>query len=180
MTDVLLAAAREAPLLVYGASGRLTKDEDLYRSEGDKLWNSLASSNSSVYFESKGMSLYKERILRRERSQLFRIRWYGDLKPDGNDIVFLELKTHHAKWVNESSIKQRVSIREKDVKAFLSRTDNLGIQDAKRMIHSTCPKLHGKELEKSADLLLAMHRLVKEHDLHPCIRTRYQVRAIAL
>jgi len=175
MTDVLLAAVREAPLLVYGVSGRLTSDQDLNRSEGDKLWNSLASSNNSVYFESKTMSLYKERILRRERSQLFRIRWYGDHKPKGDEIVFLELKMHHEKWVNESSVKQRVNIHEKDVKALLSST-NLCIQDAERMICSASPKLKGKDLEKAIALLLTMHRLVVENNLHPCIRTRYQVR----
>lgn len=61
MTEILLAVVEHVPLLVYGESGHLTKEEDLKRSEGDKLWN-LSSSISSVYFDSPSMSLYNGRV----------------------------------------------------------------------------------------------------------------------
>ena len=61
MPELLLAAVQEAPLLVYGVDGRLTRDEDLNRSEGDKLWN-MASYISSLYFDSPRMSLYNARV----------------------------------------------------------------------------------------------------------------------
>lgn len=61
MPDLLLAAVQEVPLLIYGESGRLTRDEDFKRSEGDKLWN-MASCISSIYFDSPSMSLYNARV----------------------------------------------------------------------------------------------------------------------
>jgi uncharacterized membrane protein YidH (DUF202 family) len=174
MTEVLLAAVGEAPLLAYGVeSGRLTSDQDLKLNEGDKLWKSLASSISSVYFDSPSLGLYKERIARHEGAKLFRIRWYGDEKPKGDELVFLELKTHHEKWNNVSSIKQRVSIREKDVKAFLSCTE-WGLEDAELMVSTANPKLKGDDLKKAIELILTMHHLVLESDLRPCIRSKYQ------
>ena len=61
MPELLLAAVQEVPLLVYGESSRLTRDDDLKRSEGDKLWH-MASSISSIYFDSPTMSLYNARV----------------------------------------------------------------------------------------------------------------------
>jgi len=165
-----VVAVKEAPLLVYGESGRLTKDQDLKRLEGDKLWN-LASTISSVYFDSDDFRLYRERLARHEGAQLFRIRWYGD-KPSGDELVFLELKTHHEKWINTTSVKERVNIRERDVYFFLST--NFSTHDAKDMVQSANPKLTGKSLTKAVDLLVTMHNLVIKFKLRPCVRSKYQ------
>jgi len=173
MVEVLLTGVTLAPLLVYGESGRLTKDHVLKKSEGDKLWSSMATNISSLYFDSPSLCLYKDRIARKEGSQLFRIRWYGEDKPKGDELVFLELKTHHEKWINSSSLKERVNIREKDVSTFLSRTQ-WKIQDAETIVHAGNPELKGKDLDKAVDLLLRMHQLVVKHDLHPCLRSKYQ------
>ena len=173
MTELLLAVVTAAPLLVYGEHGRLTKDQDLRRIEGGKLWNNLATTISSVYYDSPDMSLYKERIARHEGAQLFRIRWYGDDTPKDNELVFFELKTHHEKWINTSSVKERVDIRARDVKAFLSRTQ-WGIYDAEVIVCAANPKLRGNDLEKAIDLLLTMHHLVIKRSLRPCVRSKYQ------
>ena len=173
MVEVLLTGVTIAPLLVYGESGCLIKDQVMKRSEGDTLWSSMATTVSSVYFDSPDLCLYKERIVRHEGAQLFRIRWYGENKPKEDELVFLELKTHHEKWINSSSVKERVNIREKDVSTFLSRI-HWSIQDAKVIVHAGNPELMGKDLDKAVDLLLRMHELVIKHNLRPCVRTKYQ------
>jgi uncharacterized membrane protein YidH (DUF202 family) len=172
MSDILLVSAGEAPLLVYGESGRLTKDEDLERPEGDKLWSAAATAISSVYFDSPDMYLYKKRLPRHEGARLFRIRWYGE-KPKGEGKVFLELKTHHEKWVNVPSVKERVVICERDVKTILSRTARMRIQDAQYIVRAANPKLSGQDFDKATALLLTMHDLVVRLNLHPCVRSKY-------
>jgi SPX domain protein involved in polyphosphate accumulation len=116
LTELLVTAVQEVPLLVYGKKGNLTSKTELLsrRSDGDKLWDELATSISSVYFDSPSMDLYKERIARSEGAQLLRARWYGS-RPSGDEPVYLELKTHHEKWINTKSVKERVTIREKDM-----------------------------------------------------------------
>ena len=84
------------------------------------LWTSaLATSITSIYFDSPTMDMYSERLKRSEGAKLFRIRWYGPSKPLGDENVFLELKTHHECWIGDSSVKERVAIREEDVVQLL-------------------------------------------------------------
>ncbi|CAB9505437.1 Vacuolar transporter chaperone 4 [Seminavis robusta] len=173
LTDLLLAAVAESPLLVYGKSGRLTSKADCLsqRSEGDKLWDQLATPITSIYFDSPSMALYQERLPRREGAQLLRARWYGR-RPTGTEVIFLELKTHHEKWINTKSVKERVAIREKDMVKFLSM-ENWNLNNAEAIALSACPTLDSQGLAKAADRLLRMHDLVVLHGLRPCVRTCY-------
>mmetsp|Transcript_25239 Transcript_25239/g.44801 ORF Transcript_25239/g.44801 Transcript_25239/m.44801 type:complete len:1006 (+) Transcript_25239:328-3345(+) len=173
ITRLLLACAAEAPLLVYGKAGALTaKELRLSReSEGDKLWDVLATPITSVYFDSEDMSLYKQRLARVEGAQLLRARWYGK-KPTGNEIVFLELKTHHEKWVNTKSVKERVSVQENDMETFLNGTA-WNVDDAMEMVLRATPNLEGAKLIEATDLLHRMHKLVVKHQLKPCVRSVY-------
>lgn len=175
LTDLLLAAVEEAPLLVYGKSGRLTSKADCLsqaRSQGkDKLWDQLATPITSIYFDSPRMSLYKERLPRHEGAQLLRARWYGR-RPTGEEVIFLELKTHHEKWINTKSVKERVAIREKDMARFLS-LEEWSIQDAKEVASAASPTLDESVLNRAGDRLLRMHELVFQHGLRPCVRTCY-------
>mmetsp|Transcript_25238 Transcript_25238/g.44797 ORF Transcript_25238/g.44797 Transcript_25238/m.44797 type:complete len:991 (+) Transcript_25238:328-3300(+) len=173
ITRLLLACAAEAPLLVYGKAGALTaKELRLSReSEGDKLWDVLATPITSVYFDSEDMSLYKQRLARVEGAQLLRARWYGK-KPTGNEIVFLELKTHHEKWVNTKSVKERVSIQENDMDTFLNGM-SWKVDDAMSMVLRATPTLEGTKLIEATDLLNRMHKLVVKHQLKPCVRSVY-------
>jgi uncharacterized membrane protein YidH (DUF202 family) len=166
-----LGAASEAPLLVYGCSGRLTSKADCQRIEGDKLWDTLATTISSVYFDSPDMKLYRDRIARLEGAQLLRARWYGK-KPTGSKPVFLELKTHHEKWVNTKSVKERVNIREADMKHFLAHR-KWTIADAQSIVLAANKDMGEEELCKAANLLLTMHKLVVRLDLRPCVRSAY-------
>lgn len=174
LTDLLLSAVAEAPLLVYGKSGRLTSKAECLsqRSEGDKLWDQLATPITSIYLDSPKMGLYKERLDRREGAQLLRARWYGR-KPQGNELIFLELKTHHEKWINTKSVKERVTIREKDMSRLLDLEKTWTMRDAEEMVLAASPTLDASGLSKAADRLFRMRELVVKHQLSPCVRTTY-------
>eukprot|EP00980_Cylindrotheca_fusiformis_P002760 scaffold657_cov108-Cylindrotheca_fusiformis.AAC.1 len=171
LTDLLYTCIQEVPLLVYGKSGRLTTDKDMESLEDDKLWKNLSSKISSVYFDSPSMCLYKDRIVRKEGAQLLRARWYGQ-KPTGDDILFLELKTHHEKWVGATSVKERATVMEKHMAAFLERV-KWSYADAESIVSEANPEMKEEELSKAASLLLCMHDLVVEKDLAPCVRSVY-------
>jgi SPX domain protein involved in polyphosphate accumulation len=174
LTKLMMTCAAEAPLLVYGKKGPLTSTErrDMNVSDGDKLWDSLATVITSIYFDSEDMSLYKERIVRAEGAQLLRARWYGTTMPTGDKIIFVELKTHHEKWVANKSVKERASIQERDMVNFL-RPVRWKTVDAEQMIFRAKPKLKAEELPKAIDLLLRMHNLVVRHKLTACVRSVY-------
>lgn len=176
LTDLLLAAVSEAPLLVYGKSGRLTSKSDTLKAEGDKLWDQLATPITSIYLDNPTtMALYQERLARREGAQLLRARWYGR-KPVGSEILFLELKTHHEKWINTKSVKERVAIREKDMVRFLDLKKVDGewtLDQAKEVALAATPSLEAAALDRDADRLLRMRKLVVQHKLEPCVRTCY-------
>jgi len=176
LTKLMMICAFEAPLLVYGRKGPLTstKKRDTSVSEGDKLWDTLATRVNSIYFDSDDMSLYKERIKRTEGAQLLRARWYGTSMPRGDAAIFLELKTHHEKWVSQKSIKERATVRERDMVEFLEPV-RWEKEDAQRMILRCKWKLKddAEELAKQTGLLLRMHNLVVNHKLSGCVRTVY-------
>ena len=173
LTTLLIAASTEAPLLVYGKTGRLTsQDYPKNITENDMLWKSLASPVASVYFDSPNMDLYRDRIKRVEGANLLRARWYGKNIPKGNEHIFLELKTHHESWICDKSVKERVTILEKDMKRVLSRevwTDEV----AKVIVRAATPTLKGKALDESAALLGKMHDMVIKLDLRACVRSTY-------
>ncbi len=70
LTKLMLTCAAEAPLLVYGKSGTLTQNRSSGYSEGDKLWESMTTPITSVYFDAPDMSMYKKRLARLEGAQL--------------------------------------------------------------------------------------------------------------
>jgi SPX domain protein involved in polyphosphate accumulation/uncharacterized membrane protein YidH (DUF202 family) len=175
LAEVLLLASAKAPLLVYGRTGRLTTKADclLRQSEANnKLWDSLVTPISSVYFDSPKLDLYGSRIVRDEGSQLLRVRWYGT-KPQGKSPIFVELKTHHEKWINSKSIKERVTIQAQDMNTFLALTTWTN-EDAMALVAKANPSLRGDNLQKAATLLLTMHDMVVKLGLRPCVRSVYK------
>ena len=174
LTKLLLTCAGEAPLLVYGKKGTLTtKSSRLTRvSEGDKLWTSMVTPITSVYFDAPDMSMYKKRLARLEGAELLRARWYGPKMPQGDGIIFLELKTHHEKWVANQSVKERAAVQERDMRAFLQPVPWTA-DHARAMILRASPTLTGHELDQAANLLYRMHRLVVKYNLRACVRSVY-------
>jgi uncharacterized membrane protein YidH (DUF202 family) len=176
--DVLLSSVQDLPLLVYGKKGgRILNQKEVRSTDSSltnsSLWTSFVTSISSVYFDSKDMSMYSERLKRSEGAQLFRIRWYGT-KPCGEKNVFLELKTHHEKWIGDKSVKERCAIQEKDVSQLLD-LDN-GIWDEARayaLVQKANPSEDEKSLQKLTKLLLKMRTTIVKFKLTACVRTKY-------
>lgn len=177
LTKLMIVCSREAPLLVYGKKGALTSADpnQVNVSEGDKLWETLATKVNSIYFDSDDMDLYRERIKRSEGAQLLRVRWYGTEMPKGEGVLFLEMKTHHEKWVAQKSIKERAEIQERDMAEFLRPVPWETPDIARAMVLAAKPKLQ-KDADKLAtqtDLLHRMHNLCVKNRLNPCVRTVY-------
>jgi SPX domain protein involved in polyphosphate accumulation len=175
LTTLMMTCATEAPLLVYGWKGPLTsttQPRDAQVSDGDKLWDSLATRITSIYFDSADMSLYKERLARAQGAKLLRVRWYGTTMPTADKIIFVELKTHHEKWVGNKSVKERASIQERDMADFLAPVPWTGAH-AEAMILRAKPSIKAEALAKATDLLLRMHNLVVKHKLTACVRSVY-------
>jgi SPX domain protein involved in polyphosphate accumulation len=178
LTKLMMICAAEAPLLVYGKKGPLTstKASDAKTSDGDKLWETLATVITSIYFDADDMTLYKERLKRAEGAQLLRVRWYGTKMPKGEKDIFVELKTHHERWVAQKSVKERAIIQERDMAAFLDPTRRWTNEEAEAMIlRAVKPNtsMKPKELAKQTKLLLRMHNLVVNHKLTACVRSVY-------
>ena len=174
LTSLMLTCAAEAPLLVYGMKGPLTSTNrcDLKVAEGDKLWDTLATKITSIYFDSADMYLYKHRLARAEGAQLLRARWYGPKMPTSDKVIFLELKTHHEKWVNQKSVKERATIKEGDMMNFLLPV-RWTKEDAQQMVLRGKPNMKAEEIPKATDLLMRMHNLVEKHKITACVRSLY-------
>ena len=177
LTKLMIVCSREAPLLVYGKKGALTSADPnhINVSEGDKLWETLATKVNSIYFDSDDMDLYRERIKRSEGAQLLRVRWYGTEMPKGEGVLFLEMKTHHEKWVAQKSIKERAEIQERDMAEFLRPVPWETPDIARAMVLAAKPKLQkdADKLTTQTDLLHRMHNLCVKNRLNPCVRTVY-------
>lgn len=162
-----------------GKSGLLTddlnveKDRKISKSDMRDIWDTMTTPITSIYFDSPNMYLYEHRIARNEGAKLFRVRWYGD-KPKGDELVFLELKTHHEQWIADKSVKQRVNLRERDMSKLLARDgakwDRVFTEE---LVLAANPKLKGDDLQEAVQLLHQMRKLIIKRDLRPCVRTRY-------
>ena len=115
--------------------------------------------------------MYSNRIKRIEGAQLFRIRWYGQLSKNKN--VFLELKTHHEGWINNSSIKERVSILKEDAMKLLDLNNDWNEDAAMEIVKKANPNEEMKDIHELTKLVLKIRRLILKHKLTPCLRTKY-------
>lgn len=171
LPEVLLKSVSELPLLVYGRTGLL--NENPMRPSKEDLWASMASPITSIYFDSPNLDLYKERIKRSEGAKLFRVRWYGN-KPKGNESIFLELKTHHECWVDNKSVKERVTIKERNMPKLIDTSDGMwSLEYAIELVKEASPNDKEESIQESAALLLEIRSLFCELKLRPCVRTKY-------
>ena len=94
--------------------------------------------------------------------------------PQGDQLLFLELKTHHESWTWDKSVKQRVSLRERDMTILLARDgaewDTAFVEN---LIHLATPTLQGDDLREAVGLLYQIRKLILKKDLRPCVRTSY-------
>ena len=176
LPEVLLRSASELPVLVYGKTGLLTKNPG-NPSEGSRedFWESLASPISSVYFDSDGLDVYAERLKRSEGAQLFRVRWYGDRQPAADATVFLELKTHHECWIENSSVKERVALKQFRMNELIDVSDGPWDRDRAGVLvaEAISSAAAQEEVNTATELLLEIRRLFCKLKLKPCVRTSY-------
>ena len=107
-TRVKLLIIRHMPILELTESARIK--HKFHEQQTDQTHNFI----SSVYLDNDELTCYHNRIQRLEGAQLVRIRWYGGKREPGQtlpvpsgDLVFIERKTHHEKWVELDSAKER-------------------------------------------------------------------------
>ena len=94
---------KHLPVLVFNAS---------------KEFDPKDSAVSSIYYDNpETFELYLGRLKKTEGAEAIRLRWYGGMD---SDEIFVERKTHREDWTGEKSVKQRFSIKEKHVNAFLN------------------------------------------------------------
>ena len=160
MTEVKLIVLKHLPVLVFNRSKEFeTKD----------------SAISSIYYDNpETWELYKGRLKKTEGAEAIRLRWYGGME---NEQIFVERKTHREDWTGETSVKERFSIKEKNVSAFLS---------GKMSVESVFEKMR-KDGKKSDEEMAKLEQLAREiqfrildRDLVPVTRTFYNRTAFQL
>ncbi|KAI9315682.1 VTC domain-containing protein [Dichotomocladium elegans] len=82
----------------------------------EKKYEPTDSAISSVYFDNTNLDLYTSRLQRDEGAEAIRFRWYG---PVESQNIFIERKTHHAQWLNGTSVKDRFRLSEPQVNSFV-------------------------------------------------------------
>lgn len=150
---------------LYNADEYINPDEDIFERFASKI--------TSVYFDSPDLYLYKERLARSQGANLVRVRWYGD-QPKGEQVLFLELKTHRESWVIDKSAKERVEILEKDMHLLLERGNQAwDLEYAESIVIAAKKDLNDEELAKASELMLRIRKLIILRDLRPAVRTSY-------
>ncbi|ORX55805.1 SPX-domain-containing protein, partial [Hesseltinella vesiculosa] len=81
----------------------------------NKKWEPADSAISSIYFDNDNFDLYTGRLQRDEGAEAIRYRWYGNTT---SRDVYIERKTHHAPWLNGTSVKDRFRLDETHVNPF--------------------------------------------------------------
>ncbi|KAL8930758.1 MAG: hypothetical protein Q9208_000299 [Pyrenodesmia sp. 3 TL-2023] len=67
--------------------------------------------------------MYLGRLQKTEGAEAIRLRWYGGMD---SQTIFVERKTHREDWTGEKSVKERFSLKEKNVNAFLEGSMTVG------------------------------------------------------
>jgi len=129
---------------------------------------------TSVYYDTKDLEFYHQRLVKEEGSINVRMRTYGK---GPYRYVYVERKTHHESWVGEASIKQRFAVKEKHLYDFLHGTYTLD-EDLRKAVQR-------KEMkQKEADEALTLSRELQEtavaKKLIPTVTTRYTRTAFQL
>ena len=160
-----LAIIKYLPILNF-TSKDSASDED-NDDDGRSFIDHDAKKITSVYFDSKDLRVYNERLNRLQGARLVRCRWYGSKvfsqkKSNENDIVFFERKTHHESWSLDNSVKERFSLPRDQALKFYENARN-----GKEFI------LHGND-RQSVLARDVFEDEFKGKSLSPAIRTSYR------
>ncbi|KNC80746.1 hypothetical protein SARC_06903 [Sphaeroforma arctica JP610] len=109
--------------------------------------------NNSCYFDDDYLNMFKERVVKNEGAELYRVRWYGtSLKPV--EDLFIERKRHHNyKQVHKYSNKKRLELPKEEMDRFL--------------VGAPIEELNASKDKLAGDIQAAMV------NLRPKIRTQY-------
>ena len=120
-----LAVMKHLPILVYGDRQNImdVPPERLADVEQD-LSCKDSGDVSSVYLDSMpSLMHYRERLHRKDQASVIRIRWYGDREASNDEkSIFVERKVHRSAYTGLSSVKERGSLKQKDVGDFIRGT----------------------------------------------------------
>ncbi|KAL8755923.1 MAG: hypothetical protein Q9184_004659 [Pyrenodesmia sp. 2 TL-2023] len=109
ITELKLIILKHLPVLVFNAS---------------KEFEPKDSAISSTYYDNpETWEMYMGRLQKTEGAEAIRLRWYGDMD---SQTIFVERKTHREDWTGETSVKERFSLKEKHVNAFLNGSMTVG------------------------------------------------------
>lgn len=134
---------------------------------------------SSVYFDNSNFDLYSERLNREDGSESIRLRWYGPLNQDNNN-VYVERKTHKAAWLDGKSVKDRFRLKEPQVDPFLvgEYTSNQFAEDLRNSKKSSAES--AAMIEENRFVASGVQKSVKDRGLTPMCRVFYNRTAFQL
>ncbi|KAK4519646.1 uncharacterized protein ATC70_009883 [Mucor velutinosus] len=134
---------------------------------------------SSVYFDNKGFDLYSERLSRDDGAEAIRLRWYGPLNQDNNN-VYVERKTHKAAWLDGKSVKDRFRLKEPQVVPFLAGkyTADQFAEDLRNSKKSSAES--AAMVEENRFIASGVQQSVKDRRLAPTCRVFYNRTAFQL
>lgn len=151
--DEIVATVREAlPLFKYN------RGNDLSLAEGYTY-------QSSVYFDDANFNQYFDRLRRKNRATLCRVRWYDDWLPGGANSPegYMELKTHFGGWTGGSSMKERL----------LCGTVDKGVGEWLESANAA-KKAGGGKTAGEVELGQRIATLLRGNDLKPKVLTTYR------
>eukprot|EP00204_Picochlorum_oklahomense_P001787 CAMPEP_0118803424 /NCGR_PEP_ID=MMETSP1161-20130426/17101_1 /TAXON_ID=249345 /ORGANISM="Picochlorum oklahomensis, Strain CCMP2329" /LENGTH=873 /DNA_ID=CAMNT_0006731935 /DNA_START=205 /DNA_END=2826 /DNA_ORIENTATION=+ len=158
VTRFKLHVMRHLPILVYGERSKIM-DVPVRQLQDTRPEPSIKDfgSISSVYLDSvPALEHYHDRLHRRDKASVIRLRWYGDRDPDnGDETIFVERKVHRNAYTGLTSSKERGSIPQRHVGDLLRG------------------QYHNKEA-KDAVFLSSAATEIAEQGQEPLMRTSYQ------
>ena len=169
---------KQLPYLIFGAS---VKDQEQFLDPTSLFEASSSSSGAmsetqlvtSIYFDNEQRDIYKQRILRKEGARLVRLRWYGPNEGSPDQDIFVERKIHHESWFDESSSKDRFSVKQKDVFSFMKGDYDIGGHFDKMLTEAEKVKKSIKPIIAMKELAFEVDTMIRDLSLQPFIRTCY-------
>jgi SPX domain protein involved in polyphosphate accumulation/uncharacterized membrane protein YidH (DUF202 family) len=128
---------------------------------------------NSVYLDNDQLELYHGRLDKTPGAIALRYRWYG---PEDPELVFVERKTHHEKWVGEVSVKERFVVKEHEVQQLMTNTYHIP-KKKQEMLDKGKTQKEADEWEK---LVREVTQVIASKQLVPtmrtqCMRTAFQI-----
>ncbi|WVW84777.1 hypothetical protein I302_106812 [Kwoniella bestiolae CBS 10118] len=154
-----LAIMKHLPVLVFDPNKEFSKAD---------------SAITSIYFDNEDLELYLGRLEKTEGAEAIRMRWYGDVT---GITIFVERKTHREDWTGEKSVKERFTIKEDKMNAFLA--GHYTMDDEFDALVKKGKKTE-KEVEGMKQLANEVQYAIITRKLRPVMRTFYNRTAFQL